>query len=145
MNRRIWFLFSMMFKLPLLVKLIVIVAFLLLLLLLFPVIKVVEDSMFPTYRHGQIIVGTRLFRKTHCKVGKVYILHLKDDEDGNPYYIIKRLYRVQRAIDGSVFYDFRGDNTRVSYDSRQHGLFHSSEVEARVLFSRKNVHERSSK
>lgn len=137
MENPLWFIFSLAFELPLIIKLLIITGLILLFLLLFPIIKVVDNSMFPTYKDGQIILGCRIFSKRHCKVGKVYIIHLMDEEDGSPYYIIKRLHKIHKSVNGSVMYDFRGDNPSVSYDSRQYGLFRSSQVEARLLFSRK--------
>ena len=113
-------------------------------LLLFPVIRVVGDSMFPTLKEGQFLVGSRLFRKKKCKVGKVYIIHLKDEDDGEPYFIIKRLFAIQ-SWNGSVMYDFRGDNVEVSADSRIYGLFKPSAVEAVVLGKHPNLAERSVK
>lgn len=137
MEHPLRFILSLIFKLPFMVRLIVILGLILLFFLLFPIIKVVDNSMLPTYKDGQIVLGCRIFSKKHCKVGKVYIVHLMDEEDGSPYYIIKRLHKVYESVDGSVMYDFRGDNSSVSYDSRQYGLFRSSQVEAILLFSRK--------
>lgn len=137
MENPLWFVFSLAFKLPLIIKLLVITGLMLIFLLLFPIIKVVDSSMLPTYKDGQIVLGCRVFSKRRCKVGKVYIIHLMDEEDGSPYYIIKRLHKIHKSVNGSVMYDFRGDNPSVSYDSRQYGLFRSSQVEARLLFSRK--------
>lgn len=137
MKHPLWFILSLIFKLPPMLRLIVIIGLVLLFFLLFPIIRVVDNSMLPTYKDGQIVLGCRIFSKNRCKVGKVYIVHLMDEEDGSPYYIIKRLHKIHKSVNGSVMYDFRGDNSSVSYDSRQYGLFRSSQVEARLLFSRK--------
>ena len=137
MEKIIQLAFSLIFNLPLIFKLLLATGLILIFFLLFPVIKVLDDSMFPTYRDGQIILGCRILSKRKCEAGKVYIIHLYDEEDGSPYYIIKRLHKVHKFANGSVMYDFRGDNSFVSYDSRQYGLFKSSQVEARLLFSRK--------
>lgn len=111
-----------------------------LLIFIFPLVKVEGDSMFPTFREGRILICRRLLRKNKCKVGKIYVIYLKDDENGNPYFIIKRLKEVFN-INGKTFYDFRGDNTVVSYDSRQHGLFSSNNVVAEVVGNYKNKYE----
>ena len=113
------------------------IAFIILILLMFPIVKVKGDSMYPTLKEGRVLISTRLFNKNNCKVNKLYVIHLKDDESGSPYYIIKRLKGITKRGD-KVLYDFRGDNFLVSYDSRQHGLFDSSEVEAKVLGDFKN-------
>ena len=110
-------------------------------LLMFPIIRVAGDSMYPTLKEGQLLLGCRLFNKKKCKVGKVYIVHLKNEEDGEPYYIVKRLFAVQ-SWNGSVMYDFRGDNVEVSADSRIYGLFRPSTVEALVLGKYPNLAER---
>ena len=137
-------LFSLVCNLPIIFRLLLITAVLLILLYLFPIIRVVDDSMYPTYKDGNIILGTRLFNKNKCKEGKVYVIHLRDEEDGEPYFIIKRLLRREN-IEGYIYYDFRGDNKVVSYDSRQHGVFYPKSVVAKVLFSRKNAYERGAK
>ena len=111
-----------------------------LLIFLFPIVKVVGDSMFPTFREGRLLVCRRLFNKKHCKQNKIYVVYLKDSEDGSPYYIIKRLHRTYQ-YNNATMYDFRGDNTRVSYDSRQHGLFSSESVVAQVIGNYKNKYE----
>lgn len=102
----------------------------------FPVIKVEGDSMFPTFMEGEILIGSRLFNRKDCKTGEIYIIHLKDDEEGKPYYIIKRLER--KRLDMSSYppkfqYFFLGDNREVSADSRIYGYFDSSKVIAKVI------------
>lgn len=89
------------------------------------------DSMYPTLIHGQNIIATTLFCKRKCKIGRVYIVHLRD-EYNEPFYVVKRLYAT--AKDGKkVMYDFRGDNAEVSYDSRQYGLVPCDKVVAKVI------------
>lgn len=113
-----------------------------LLIFLFPLVKVEGDSMFPTFRNGRVLLCRRLFKfnKDNCKEGKIYVIHLRDEENGNPYFIIKRL-KSKYVIEGKTFYDFRGDNVLVSYDSRQHGLFDSNRVVAKVIGNFKNKYE----
>lgn len=107
---------------------------------IFPLVKVEGDSMFPTFREGRILICRRLLRKNKCRVGKIYVIHLKDDENGEPYFIIKRLKEVFNK-NGETLYDFRGDNIIVSYDSRQHGLFNSDSVVAEILGNYKNKYK----
>lgn len=114
-----------------------------LLIFLFPVVKVKGDSMFPTFREGKLLWCRRLFKfnSDNCKVGKIYVIHLKDDEEGEPYFIIKRL-NSKFCCNGHTLYDFRGDNVVVSYDSRHYGLIDSSQVVAKVIGSYKNAYQK---
>ena len=109
-------------------------------LLMFPVIKVVGDSMYPTLKEGQYLLGCRLFNKKKCKINGIYVVHLRDDE-GEPYFIIKRLYMTYDK-DHKVEYDFRGDNAEVSADSRQYGNFKPSQGEAKIIGNFPNLAER---
>lgn len=108
-------------------------------LICFPPIRVEGESMYPTLREGKILIGCRLFNKKKCRIGRLYVIHLRDAENGEPFFVVKRLSmatfehkngskRVTKAE-----YDFRGDNTEVSYDSRHYGLIPSDKVEAVVL------------
>lgn len=130
----------MLFKVIITILAVVITVFLL--IFLFPIVRVEGDSMFPTFREGRLLWCRRLFRfnKNKCKKGKIYVIHLRDEEDGSPYFIVKRLKDIY-PYKGSVLYDFRGDNTLVSYDSRQHGLFKSDAVVAKVIGNYKNKYE----
>lgn len=110
-----------------------------LLLYLFPLIKIDGDSMFPTYSEGEVILGSRLFNKNNCKSGKVYIILLKNDENNEPYYIVKRLSHIDYdPVTGNPLYFFLGDNLRVSADSRVFGYFKPNQIVARVLKERRN-------
>lgn len=116
-----------------------------LLFYLFPLIKVEGDSMFPTYTEGEILVGSRLFDKSDCKCGKVYIIHLRDNEEDRPYYIVKRLHRVEfNSTTGETRYFFLGDNLRVSADSRIYGYFKPSQIVAKVIERRNHNGEKAS-
>lgn len=106
------------------------------LLYLFPPIKVEGDSMYPTFKEGEILIGCRLFNRKKCKIGKIYVIHLRNEENGEPYYIIKRLERRVLDIysaDPCYKYFFLGDNREVSADSRIYGLFESSKVVAVII------------
>lgn len=109
-------------------------ALLYLLLYLFPIITIAGDSMYPTFVEGERVIGSRLFDKTDCKEGRIYVIHLRDDENGEPYLIIKRLYRkVFSEKDNEFYYYFLGDNRKVSADSRVYGLFSSDRVVAEII------------
>ena len=113
-----------------------------LLIYIFPIVKVEGDSMSPTFQEGRILWCRRLFfNKNKCKKGSIYVIHLRDEEDGSPYFIVKRLKYIYPYNGKSVLYDFRGDNTLVSYDSRQHGYFKSDDVVAKVIGNYKNKYE----
>lgn len=117
-------------------------------LICFPLIRVSGDSMYPTLKEGKILIGCRLFNKKKCRLGKIYIVHLRDEESGEPYFVIKRLrYATFENNEGKtkVYYDFRGDNTEVSYDSRHYGLVPSDKVEAIVLGHFPNLYEKGAK
>lgn len=134
----------MLFKVIITILAVVVTVFLL--IFLFPIVKVEGDSMFPTFREGRILWCRRLFffNKDKCKKGKIYVIHLKDEEDGSPYFIVKRLkhiYPYKGKYAKHTLYDFRGDNIEVSYDSRQHGWFDSSEVVAKVIGNFPNKYE----
>lgn len=117
-------------------------------LICFPLIRVSGDSMYPTLKEGKILIGCRLFNKKKCRLGKLYIVHLRDEESGEPYFVIKRLRSATFENNGGiakVYYDFRGDNTEVSYDSRHYGLVPSDKVEAIVLGHFPNLYEKGAK
>ena len=138
----------MLFKVIITILAVVVTVFLL--IFLFPIVKVEGDSMFPTFREGRILWCRRLFffNKDKCKKGKIYVIHLKDEEDGSPYFIVKRLkyiYPYKGKYAKHTLYDFRGDNIGVSYDSRHYGLVPSDKVEAIVLGHFPNLYEKGAK
>ena len=118
-------------------------------LICFPLIRVSGDSMYPTLKEGKILIGCRLFNKKKCRLGKLYIVHLRDEESGEPYFVIKRLrYATFEKKEGKIskaYYDFRVENTEVSYDSRHYGLVPSDKVEAIVLGHFPNLYEKGAK
>lgn len=93
---------------------------------IYPKIEVIGDSMYPTFVEGETVRGRRLFFKKNLKVGKVYIIRLYDDIRGS-YFAIKRLANIK---DGK--YWFLGDNSEVSYDSRNYGYVDPKQVVAVV-------------
>ena len=120
----------------------------LLFLVCFPLIRVSGDSMYPTLKEGKILIGCRIFNKKKCQIGKLYIVHLRDEESGEPYFVIKRLRSATFENNDGIakaYYDFRGDNTEVSYDSRHYGLVPSDKVEAIVLGHFPNLYKKGAK
>jgi signal peptidase I len=115
--------------LVILVAIVVLITVFLLLKFLFPLAVVEGDSMYPTLKEGEELICRRLFFKKQCKVNKIYVIHLRDDENKEPYYIIKRLDKVVKDNN----YWFLGDNSLVSYDSRQYGSIKPEQVVAVVL------------
>lgn len=114
-------------------KLLLIICNVLILLLvifffLFPFVRVVGDSMYPTLTDGEFIQCRRIFFKKKCKVNKIYVIHLRDEE-GKPYYVIKRL---SKRLSNNEYW-FLGDNSKVSYDSRDYGALPYYKVVAVVI------------
>lgn len=118
-----------MIFLVILVAIVVLITVFLLLKFFFPLAVVEGDSMYPTLKEGEELICRRLFFKKHCKVNKIYVIHLRDVENKEPYYIIKRLDKVVKDNN----YWFLGDNSLVSYDSRQYGSIKPEQVVAVVL------------
>lgn len=83
---------------------------------LFPIIEVCGISMFPTYKDGEFIVGTRLFRKKHIKAGDVVMFHPPNDKRR---VVIKRVVEIHQYP--PLMYCV-GDNAEESYDSRNYGF-----------------------
>ena len=101
----------------------------------FPIIQVVGDSMYPTYRDGEIIFGTRFFRKSKLKIGDV-IVYKSPREDRT---VIKRI--AYMSADSKFFYCL-GDNADHSYDSRHYGSVFSKRIMCKVINQRrKENHE----
>lgn len=99
----------------------------------FPLIQVVGSSMYPTYKDGEIIVGTRLYRKSKLKVGDVIVYSSPTDNKK----VIKRISSILR--DGSMSLYCLGDNAEESYDSRYYGYFSSKLVICKVVNQRRKA------
>lgn len=93
---------------------------------LLPFIEVVGDSMFPTYKNGEIILGTRLYRKSKLKIGDVIVY--KSPTDGK--IVIKRIDAIKE--DAHWFYCL-GDNLDCSYDSRYYGFIPHKNIVCKIL------------
>lgn len=115
---------------------VVICALVILLLYIFPIIEVVGDSMYPTYKDGEFNVSVRVVSRKQMKLGDVYIFKSPTGRT-----CIKRLTRV-RQQGKSEFYFFEGDNSEVSWDSRKYGYVRFKDVKARLINSRRNANWR---
>ena len=89
----------------------------------FPLIRVVGDSMFPTYHDGQLLPSMRVARFVPLCDGRVYVFRSPNGKT-----VIKRLaYHDKRKC------YFLGDNATVSYDSRAYGYVDRKNIVAIVL------------
>lgn len=101
----------------------------------FPLVQVVGNSMFPTYHDNEIIVGTRLYRKSELKIGDV-IVYESPMEEGR--LVIKRISEI--LIDGKQrYFYFLGDNADHSYDSRYYGYVPSKNLVCKVINQREDA------
>lgn len=105
-------------------------------LYLFPLIEVVGDSMYPTYKNGEIVVGRRLFRKSSLKKGDVVVYYNPTDQSKRR--VIKRIDSVTKDKGNILFYCL-GDNAEESYDSRYYGFFSSNLVICKIVNQRGKV------
>ena len=103
---------------------------------LFPIIQVCGCSMYPTYRDGEIIFGTRLYRD-ELKVGDVILYKSPTDEKR---IVVKRIHSI--LDDGRDLYFYcLGDNADCSYDSRHYGYVSSKRIVCKVINQRGNVRD----
>lgn len=95
----------------------------------FPLIQVCGESMYPTFKDGDIILGCRL-----CSIKKeaVYVFHPPAGEE----YVIKRLTQISPTTN-KLF--FEGDNPDYSYDSRMYGYVSRDKIVARYVLT---IHRR---
>ena len=107
----------------------------------FPIIEVIGDSMYPTYKNGEIIIGCRLFRKSKLKKGDVIVYYSPTDLAVKRK-VIKRIDSTVRYLEKPFFYCL-GDNADESYDSRYYGYFSCKLVVCKIINPRKNLNEDS--
>lgn len=98
----------------------------------FFVVTVIGDSMYPTLKDGQRFLCKRIlieknFRKLKGRVCVYYPPQERENEDDEPYFVIKRLTRVS-PTSGKCY--FEGDNKTPgkSYDSRAYGFVDPTNV-----------------
>lgn len=104
----------------------------------FPIVQIAGYSMFPTLLDGELYLGRRVFRKTKCKVGEIYVYRPPYDSDEERF-VIKRLSHIEKDQSGRIKYYFLGDNSNDSYDSRYYGLVDSSRVVAHIVAKKRGV------
>lgn len=104
---------------------------------LFPAIEVCGNSMCPTYHDGEILVGTRLFRKSKLKKDDV-VLYKSPNEESR--IVIKRIYKV-KDLSGDLYFYFMGDNSRCSHDSRHYGYVSHRNIVCKVIDQRPKLVE----
>lgn len=105
----------------------------------FPLVRVHDISMFPTYKDGQWLLSRRLKYGGHIsdtiEIGKVYVFL-----DPHPAYDGKMLIKRCVGFDTvSGTFIFMGDNREHSRDSRDFGGIDIQNIVAEVLFSKKEI------
>lgn len=100
----------------------------------FPVVEVIGYSMFPTYKNGEIIFGTKLYRKSKLKVGDVIIYKCPTEENRM---VIKRIDVIDYDLLGNLIFYCLGDNTDDSYDSRYYGFISSKSLVCKIINQRR--------
>ena len=100
----------------------------------FPLIQVIGDSMYPTYKEGEIILGTRLYKKSNLKAGDVVLFRCNYDDNR---IVIKRIDHIVKKGDEPKLFYFLGDNPDHSYDSRCYGYVSSKNLVCKVINQRR--------
>lgn len=119
------------------VAIILVIALLGLLYFLFPPIMFVGNSMYPTYKDGDIVLGTRLFNRKHPCPEDVYVVKVPWEEKRK--YVKRLIYHSEKT--GSIY--VLGDNTDESYDSKAFGWISQQCLVAKVLYPKRLKSERS--
>lgn len=96
---------------------------------LFPVILVIGDSMYPTYKDSKYLVSIRVLFKSQMRVNDVYAYKSPEGR-----IVIKRLIKIKNGK-----YFFEGDNRKVSHDSRAYGYIPFKNIKAHIFNSEKEV------
>lgn len=119
---------------------IIVVSILLLLSLviyfIFPIISVSGNSMYPTYKDGEILIGTMIFNRNKLKIGDVVVYRSPSDDR----LVIKRITDILLDYKHTYFF-FEGDNKEDSYDSRNYGYVHIDNLVCKVINQRKQKKE----
>jgi len=100
--------------------------------ILFPIARVLGNSMYPTLKNGQVLLCSKVSVKLGIfKEGHIYVYHSPSDYDK---FVIKRLIEKR----GNDLY-FLGDNPSESLDSRDYGYVKTENIIAKVLFYRPQI------
>ena len=92
--------------------------------------------MYPTYLNGEIIMGTKLYRKSKLKIGDVILYQCPTDTERT---VIKRIDTIRYRNWVYQFYCL-GDNKNNSHDSRDYGFVHSKHLVCKVINPRRNIY-----
>jgi len=101
----------------------------------FPHLKVCGNSMLPTYRDGEHLIGFRFYPVRFLKPGDV-IVFMQDLYEGEERAVIKRIERL-KTVGHSTYFYVLGDNPPESLDSREYGYVHQSKFICRPFNQRK--------
>lgn len=96
--------------------------------ILFPIVEVSGNSMYPTYKDGEFLLASRLYK---LKVGDVVVFMPPSTSHSEVEFVIKRVCEIK---DSKLF--FMGDNRDDSYDSRDYGYVDRSRLIAKVINQR---------
>ena len=117
------------------IKLIVVTVAVCILYYLFPIVQICGESMYPTYKDGELILGTRVFNKDKLEVGDVVVYRSPMDADR---IVIKRIdHRGEWTNNENFFMYCLGDNSDFSYDSRHYGYISSKDIVCKVIDQRR--------
>lgn len=108
-------------------------AFLLTLILFkcfFYIIVIDGNSMYPTFKSGDICLAKRINHPENekFKVGDIYV-YVPPYTQEKSYLVVKRLVESR----GNLDLYFKGDNAKESYDSRAYGWVSYKNVKAKIL------------
>ena len=97
------------------------------LIYMFPIIQVCGDSMYPTLKDGDLMLGCRLFS---IETNSIYVY--RPPVEGHRYVIKRLTVQLGEGKNNRLF--FEGDNPEHSYDSRMYGFVSRDKVVAKCLF-----------
>ena len=120
------------------VAILVVVAVAVFLYIAFPLINVIGASMYPTYTNGEIVFGTRLYKKSKLKKGDVIVYRSPAENDR---LVIKRISNIIKDSPNEYLLYCVGDNHKASYDSRYYGYFSSKNVVCKLLNQRRKIED----
>lgn len=110
----------------------IIVAILIWLFFMFPIVQVIGNSMYPTYKDNEFLISTRFFTAKGIVKGDVLCFR----KEGKV--VIKRVADIHWEGKECTIY-FLGDNSENSYDSRYYGWVSSKTIICKPLVQRLKV------